>query len=205
MTLKNDQAMAYEWEVKAQQLQFTALDNIKAKTATWVTYVPLLLAAVTGLAAWTSSDALMKLTGDAQDVVRTGIFVGALLSFIAYWFASLAAQTVPASILTNGEAYQDHVEKESATAAYNLNFSRWFTFLAVSLLLATALYSRTAGVQAPASKLRMVYLSDGTVLCGRVTTSAAGQLQFSAMATTSPQPLRNVATGRPLEVVTACP
>lgn len=178
-TYLNKANLDLKWEAEAQAVQFNSLKNVKTKADEWVKYLPFLLAPINVIAAWIGSEAAKTLSPAQNLLLDFGLVAVAVLSLMAYWMATLAAQVAPKSVITTGSEYRRFIGREAGEAADHLNLSRFLTFGVASLLVITAMSTRSWALPDPASKYAYVYQETGPVLCGAMQTDeTTGQLKI---------------------------
>jgi hypothetical protein len=165
-----------KWEVKAQELEFTALDGVRSGAEKWATTI----SALTGIFGLT---ALVSGIGDVDSLapgckatVGVLLLLAGLCAAGAVTFAAMAAQGQPRQLWSTGELLRDHYKEAAKTAARHLTRSRQLMIPAF-LLLFGAVAVTWYGPRKPAVAEHAVAIQQtGVALCGELTSDEQGRL-----------------------------
>lgn len=167
-----------KWAEKAQELEFSSLDRVKAAAEKWATS----LAALTGvfgiITLIKGPEDISKLTSPCQVAVGVALLLAVVCAFSSILLAALAAQGIPKRNWYSGPVVRKKSGLAADRAAKYLFWSRVLV-APVVIALAVAIGTTWFGDRPPDSKSRSAVLAvqrSGAVLCGQLMADERGNV-----------------------------
>jgi hypothetical protein len=165
-----------KWAEKAQELEFTASDRVKASAEKWVTSIASLTGVFGIITLIKAPEDISTLTFGWKVGVGVALLIAVTCASLSIYFGALAAQGIPRSNWLSAAAVRRGSIAAAEQASKRLHTSRVLVVPAV-ILLATAVAFTWFGDREIASNTPTTVLAvqkSGVVICGTLTADVQG-------------------------------